>query len=211
VVRTGFDNKAVGLYSDVKKLTLLCCRARVLRRPFALLTLAILPFMAFGAEMEMQMYMGDDQGDDDTDAPENSPGSIVIETMTSIRTIASLTLEDHRAQEYHHALELTDSHSLCTNFIKGCAVGLGQFVQMWGLAILFWWGGWLLFRYKDVFSYRDFLISMMALLFSLYGLALAAQGAANREKAKQAAARIFALIDRKSLIDPQGETGKKQV
>lgn len=179
-------------------------------RPFALLTLAILPFMAFGAEMEMQMYMGDDQGDDH-EVRENSPGGIVIETMTNIRTIASLTLEDHRAQEYHDALELNDSHSLCTNFKKGCAVGTGQFVQMWGLALMFWWGGFILFKYSHVFSYRDFLISMMALLFSLYGLAIAAQGAVNREKAKQAAARIFTLIDRKSLIDPQGETGKKQV
>jgi ATP-binding cassette, subfamily B (MDR/TAP), member 1 len=178
--------------------------------PFALLTLAILPFMAFGAEMEMQMYMGDDQGDDH-DVAENTPGGILIETMSNIRTIAALTLEDDRAQEYHDALDVNDSQSPCTNFVKGCAVGSGQFVQMWGMALMFWWGGWLLSQYGDVFSYRDFLISMMALLFSLYGLAIAAQGAVNGEKAKQAAARIFALIDRESLIDPQVETGKKQV
>ena len=43
---------------------------------------------------------------------------------------------------------------------------------------------------------------MWALLLSLYGLAVAAQGAVNREKAKLAAHRIFELIDRQSLIDP---------
>ena len=43
---------------------------------------------------------------------------------------------------------------------------------------------------------------MWALLFSLYGLAIAAQGAVNREKAKLAAHRIFELVDRKSKIDP---------
>lgn len=45
---------------------------------------------------------------------------------------------------------------------------------------MFWWGGWLLNRYPDEFSYKAFLISMFALLFSLYGLAIAAEGAVVR-------------------------------
>ena len=38
--------------------------AALYRRPFALLTLGLLPFMAFGAEMEMAMYLGDDEGEE---------------------------------------------------------------------------------------------------------------------------------------------------
>lgn len=41
----------------------------------------------------------------------------------------------------------------------------------------------------------------------MYGLTLAAQGAVNREKAKLAAHRIFALTDRESLIDPLSDEG----
>lgn len=78
----------------------------------------------------------------------------------------------------------------------------------WGMALMFWWGGWLLANYGDVFSYRDYLVSMFGLFFSLYGLALAAEGMVDKEKAKRAAARIFELIDRKSLIDPLSETGR---
>lgn len=66
-------------------------------------------------------------------------------------------------------------------------------------------------NYPNKFSYREYLISMFSLFFSLYGLTLAAQGAVNREKAKQAAARIFELTDRQSLIDPLSDSGTKDV
>lgn len=76
---------------------------------------------------------------------------------------------------------------------------------------MFWWGGWLLFNFDDVFEYRDYLVSMFSLLFSLYGLTVAAQGAVDRDKAKRAAARIFELTDRQSLIDPLSTHGEYEV
>jgi hypothetical protein len=41
----------------------------------------------------------------------------------------------------------------------------------------------------------------------MYGLTIAFQGAVDREKAKAAAARIFALADRRSQIDPLSDEG----
>ena len=79
------------------------------------------------------------------------------------------------------------------------------------MALMFWWGGWLLSKYTDVFTYRDYLVSMFGLMFSLYGLALAAEGMSDKEKATKAAQRIFDLIDRQSLIDPLGEEGQKDL
>ena len=76
---------------------------------------------------------------------------------------------------------------------------------------MFWWGGWLLFNYPGVYSFRDFLISMFSLLFALSGLAIAAEGAVDRNKAKLAAARVFELTDRQSLIDPLSTEGKKDI
>ena len=76
---------------------------------------------------------------------------------------------------------------------------------------MFWWGGWLLLNYPNIFTFRDWLISMFGLMFSLSGTAVAAQGATNRDKAKLAADRIFELIDRESAIDPLGEGGIKGV
>jgi len=105
--------------------------------------------------MEMKLYYGEDEGDDEQiDA--NSPGAIVIESVSNIRTVASLNLEDERAMEYVEALKKEDPHPARTNMIKGtsCALlsslgskgtrllhihlfwlvggasGLGQFLQM---------------------------------------------------------------------------------
>lgn len=75
------------------------------------------------------------------------------------------------------------------------------------MALMFWWGGWLLVNFPASFAYRDFLISMFSLLFSLSGLSIAFEGAVDRTKAKRAAARIFELTDRVILIDPLSDKG----
>eukprot|EP00559_Dactyliosolen_fragilissimus_P008998 CAMPEP_0184863396 /NCGR_PEP_ID=MMETSP0580-20130426/10902_1 /TAXON_ID=1118495 /ORGANISM="Dactyliosolen fragilissimus" /LENGTH=1328 /DNA_ID=CAMNT_0027361703 /DNA_START=81 /DNA_END=4067 /DNA_ORIENTATION=- len=175
--------------------------------PFALLTLGILPFMAFGAEMEMRMYFGEDEGVHKEN--ENSPGGIVVETLLNIKTIASLAIEKLRLTEYSNALKEEETNPIRANIAKGAASGLGFFVQCWGMALMFWWGGYVLINYPDSFSYRDFLISMFSLLFSLSGLSVAMMGATNRDKAKAAANRIFKLIDTEGSIDPLSTKGKK--
>ena len=175
--------------------------------PFALLFLGILPFLGFGAEMEMKMYYsGEDEGDDEVE-DEHSPGGIVVESLLNVRTIASLTMEEAKLIEYSEALAHQDAHPLRNNCIKGCGSGLGQFFQYWGLGLMFWFGAWLLSEYPNTYEFRDFLISMMALFFSLYGLTVAFENATDRTKAKIAAERIFSLIDRASAIDPLAEDG----
>ena len=82
---------------------------------------------------------------------------------------------------------------------------------MWGMALMFWWGGYLLANYPRTYEYRDFLISLFSLLFGLEGIGYATQGTTDREKAKQAANRIFELTDRQSAIDPISDEGKKDV
>jgi hypothetical protein len=76
------------------------------------------------------------------------------------------------------------------------------------MALMFWFGGWLLSE-SDEYTFRDFLISMMALFFSIYGLTVAFEGATDRNKAKLAAQRIFDLTDRMSSIDPLKEGGER--
>jgi hypothetical protein len=68
--------------------------------------------------MEMKMYMGEDEGDDEH-IDEHSPGGIVIETLSNIRTVASLTLEEKLATEYLQALVDEDPRPMRTNAIKG--------------------------------------------------------------------------------------------
>merc|ERR1712100_1010817 len=109
---------------------------------------------------------------------------------------ASLTLEKSRCQEFIAAMRREEPTPLRSNFIKGSASGLGQLCQYWTIALLFWWGGWLINNHPRLFSFRDFNISMWSLLYGVSGMSVAMQGATDRQKANEAASRVFAMIDR---------------
>jgi len=183
---------------------------------FALIALGILPFMAFGEYMQStQMFLGEDQGDD-SKAAQSSDGAIVVETLLSIKTVAALSMEKPRIDTYNEVIDKKSSrNSMKRNMITGSGMGFGTFFQMWGYGLMFYWGAWLLNRperryYGNPNGFRDFNISLFALMMSLSGLAAAVHGITDADKAKAAAVRIFQLIDRESEIDPLSETGKKQ-
>jgi ATP-binding cassette subfamily B (MDR/TAP) protein 1 len=108
--------------------------------PFAALSMLILPFLGFGAYMEMKMYMGEDAGAEAPKEGQDSAGAIVIETLLSIRTVSSLTIERLRAAEYEAALKCEDPDAVKTNLLKGAATGVGFLSQLWGIGFMFWWG-----------------------------------------------------------------------
>lgn len=85
------------------------------------MTLAILPFMAFGAESEMEMYYGADQ-EAEEEAAAGSPGAIVSESLSNIRTVASLSLENNRSMTYGRALEKENKSPLGDIVKKGKSV-----------------------------------------------------------------------------------------
>lgn len=64
------------------------------------------------------MYLGTDESDEET-VKTKSPGGIVVEALSNIRTIASLTLEEDRATEYKKALEREDPHVIRNGATKG--------------------------------------------------------------------------------------------
>ena len=133
----------------------------------------------------------------------------MVESLLNIRTVASLTIEDERIDSYQKALLKEDPHPVRQTVIKGSTGGISQFVQMWCMALMFWFGGWLMFRFPEDYTLQDMLISMFGLMFGLTGLGIAMADLADSEKAKAAAKRIFDLIDRKSQIDPLSEVRKK--
>merc|ERR1712127_905199 len=109
--------------------------------------------MGFGAYMEMKMYFGEDEAADNVMEGEDTSGSIVIETLTSIRTVAALSIERMRANEYEKAINLESPSSLKSNAMKGFASGLGVFIQFWGIGLMFWWGAWLMSNYPGEYTY----------------------------------------------------------
>jgi ATP-binding cassette, subfamily B (MDR/TAP), member 1 len=177
--------------------------------PFALLALACVPLMAFGSSMEMKKVLGEDQGTaDDSNEGLNSPGGIVVETLLNMRTVAALTLEKTRFENYKEALIRSSPNYVWESFQGGFISGLSMFIQQWINALQFWWGGWLLVNYPHKFVMEDFLISNFALLFGMFGLGSAFQDLADTKEVEKSAGRIFHILDRKSAIDPLSTEGK---
>jgi ATP-binding cassette subfamily B (MDR/TAP) protein 1 len=177
--------------------------------PFALLSVAIIPLMGFATAMEMKRFLGEDEGGNEAVDGTDSPGGIIVETLLNIRTVSALTLEEQRCKDYEAALAKVDGNVMKDSFISGVLSGLSIAIQQWVNALQFWWGGWLMYKFPDLYDFNSFLISMFALLFSLFALGAAAQGATDKKKAEAAAGRLFYLINRESANDPLGTDGKK--
>ncbi len=157
--------------------------------------------------MQNAQMLGSDEGDVEKTAAESSEGAVVIETLVNIRVVASLSLEDARVKTYYTALADKNNNNLFRNFLAGTGQGLGSFFQMWGYALMFYFGSWLMLNRG--YEMREYLVSLFGLMLSLTGLAAATAGLTDAEKAKEAANRIFELTERKSEIDPLSEEGKK--
>lgn len=177
--------------------------------PFALLSIGVIPFMGFATAMEMKRFLGEDEGGEVVEDGNDSPGGIIVETLLNIRTVSALTMEEQRFKDYEKALERAEGNVIPDSAVSGMLSGLAIGIQQWVNALQFWWGGWLIFNYPEKFAFNDFLISMFALLFSLFALGAAAGGVTDKKKAEAAAGRLFYLINRKSAIDPLSTSGEK--
>lgn len=173
------------------------------------MALVTVPFMAFAARARVKMFLGEDEGAYKQEE-EKSSGGIIIETLSNIRTVASLTIEEIRSKSYLEALHKEHPDSISIN-MQNASLGLGQLIRVWGIALFFWWGGWILHNRPNEYTVRDFLISMFSLLFSITGMAMSMQGASDPKVAKEAANRIFELIERPGGIDPLSKEGRKDV
>ena len=170
-------------------------------REFALMSLAIIPLMGFATAVEFKLMLGVDDGGDEKDELKSS-GGIAVETLLNMKTVASLSLEKQRYSAFNNALEDTSGEEVKSGMKTGFTRGLSIIIQQYVNALQFWWGGWLLNRFPEKYDFKDFLISMFALLFSLFALGAAAIGVTDRDEATKAATRIYNLIHRKSLNDP---------
>jgi ATP-binding cassette subfamily B (MDR/TAP) protein 1 len=207
--------------------------------PFALLSLLVIPFMGFATALEMKTFLGVDEGAEVVEDGCDSPGGIIVETLLNIRTVSALTLEEQRLKDYEKALAKVDGNTMkesaVSGSLSGLSIGIQQvrreilgdvplrgyltlvsskfilhtLVQQWVNALQFWWGAWLMYNYPGAFTFNEFLVSMFALLFSLFSLGAAAQGLTDKKKAEAAAGRLFYIMNRESAIDPLSPLGKK--
>mmetsp|Transcript_20465 Transcript_20465/g.62301 ORF Transcript_20465/g.62301 Transcript_20465/m.62301 type:complete len:1315 (-) Transcript_20465:278-4222(-) len=172
--------------------------------PLALVSIGTIPLMGLATYIQMAIMLGTT----DKAAGESSEaGAVVGETISAVRTVASLSLEETLVTRYT-SLSLGELDDLVWKAIKeGNAFGASISIQLLNNALLFWWGAWLIENMD--FTFDDFLVSMFAMLFAVFGLGAAGQNITGAEEARKAMNNVFRLLDRTSKIDPEYEGGEK--
>merc|ERR1712176_1441440 len=174
---------------------------------FALLSIVCIPFLGFATSIDMKR-MGEDEGDGNMKEEANSPGGIVVESLLNMGTVSALTMEEERYRLFREALNDAEENYVRQGLHQGTLTGSAIFVQQWINALQFWFGGWLLFKYPDVYTFKDSTASLMIILFSLFALGAAFQDIADRDQVEKSLSRVFYLLDKQSKIDPLSEEGK---
>lgn len=168
--------------------------AFVMMWPFALLNLACGPPIAAISTMNMRVLLGEDEKNQENTDDATSPGGILVETLLNMRTVAALNLEKQRLADYKKALYSDPKREVRSGFLKGASSGFGELAEQWLRGLQFWWGGWLLNQYPDLYGFEDYLISNFALLASLLGLGSVFGAFADRKDTEEAAKRIFTIL-----------------
>jgi ATP-binding cassette subfamily B (MDR/TAP) protein 1 len=174
---------------------------------FALFILGTMPFIMVSAVVQMQLAKG--FAGKNNEALEGA-GKVSTEAITNIRTIASLTKEDAFLEAYRKLTDPTYRANLRQAHVFGIAFCATQSMIFFTYAAVFYFGAWLVVN--DHLEYKDMFIVFISIVFGAISIGKESQFGPDYGKAKTAAARIFAVLDKNpGAMDSYSQDGAKPV
>ncbi|XP_065886098.1 ATP-dependent translocase ABCB1-like [Dysidea avara] len=174
-----------------------------------LLILSVVPVMMVSTTIQTKLVIG--VGGNSKKAYEKA-GSIAFESVSNIRTVVALGLEDNLSSKYNDSLYEPYKKALNSSHILGIGNGFTDGFIYFMYAIVFRFGTFLITLDEDHTLHREF-DDIYTVFFALFfGIFSAAQGSTflpNYAKARLSAKRIFALEDLVPAIDSYSESGEK--
>jgi len=177
----------LGLYFNVK-LGLVCT--------------ALFPLLLLGTFFEMKITLGVDTVEK---SAFEASAKLAIEAITNIRTVAGLGCETHYADRYIRLLLQPHKLALVRAHKRGVIFGFSQAAQFFGWGVTTYYGGVLVV--KECMKYNDVYLVTNAIVGGAGMIGYSFAFTADFNKALMAAARVFVLLDRKSLIDGSSRAG----
>lgn len=133
-----------------------------------------------------------------------------FESIDNIYNVTTFGLQDTFYQRYKRELHRPHLISLALSIVYGITYGFSQSAILFAYIIAFRFGAFQVTLDPDHVLYTDFenvYRVFGAIIFGSLAIGAATAFAPNYSQAKQAAARVFAIIDRVSLIDSSLEEG----
>jgi len=165
---------------------------------YTLIILLFFPLIA-GSSMLTMLLM---KGSQDLRAIKQA-GKTVTESVNAIRTVQALGLQEQLVNLYENSLSGVIKKNIKKAIIGGVSHGIGQLLIFAIYGILFYIG--LLLVLKNILTVQDMLTTMMSIMFGAWALGQSSSFATDQAKARESTARIFELLDRKTLIDRHTE------
>ncbi|RHZ80336.1 hypothetical protein Glove_137g129 [Diversispora epigaea] len=131
---------------------------------------------------------------------------IVQQSVSNIRTIASLTRENTFKHLYDLSIQSPHKIAVKGSMVSSIGFGLSNGLLFAVYSLAFWYGGRLVGSQE--YSTGDMMKVLFAVIFCAIAAGQASTFAPNTAKAKISALSIFEILDRKSNIDPTQNEGK---
>ncbi|GMI66695.1 P-GLYCOPROTEIN 4, MULTIDRUG RESISTANCE 4, ARABIDOPSIS P-GLYCOPROTEIN 4, ATP-binding cassette B4 [Hibiscus trionum] len=169
----------------------------------AFIVLALIPLVGVNGYIQAKFMKGFSA---DAKMMYEEASQVANDAVGSIRTVASFCAEEKVMQLYKKKCEGPMKTGIRQGLISGIGYGISFFFLFSVYATSFYGGAQLVEHGKATFD--DVFRVFLALTMAAVGISQSSSFAPDSNKAKIAAASIFAIIDRESKIDPRDESGR---
>ncbi|KAH7655238.1 Xenobiotic-transporting ATPase protein [Dioscorea alata] len=170
----------------------------------SLIILALIPLIGLNGWIQIEFMKGFSA---DAKIMYEEASQVANDAVGSIRTVASFSAEEKVTELYKRKCNGPTLTGIRQGLISGIGFGLSFFLLYSVYALSFYAGARLVEDGKTSFPkvFRVF----FALLMAAIGISQSSSVAPDSSKANSATASVFAILDRKSIVDPSDESGMK--
>ncbi|KAG2740983.1 P-loop containing nucleoside triphosphate hydrolase protein [Suillus brevipes Sb2] len=169
----------------------------------ALVGMACIPLLASGGYIRLQVVVLKDQRNKKA---QESSAQIACEATAAIRTVASLTREEHCLDIYSRSLEGPIRKSVRTALWSNLLYAFSQAMGYWVTSLVVWYGATLVSRQE--LSTQSFFIALVSTVFSSMQAGNVFTFVPDVSLAKGAADATVRLLDSTPMIDAESTEGK---
>ncbi|EDV26960.1 uncharacterized protein TRIADDRAFT_54424 [Trichoplax adhaerens] len=170
----------------------------------ALVILGCVPFIVVSGAIQMRVFIGGAKKNKDA---ADKAAEVSTEALENIRTVESLNLENKIIAAYTKNLKVMLRKSLIQAHVYGLAYGFSQAVIFFTYAAAFRFGAFLVAN--NQMNFADMFKVFSAIVFGALSLGQTSSFVPDYSKAKQSAARLFAILERESKINVENEGGER--
>ncbi|CAK4709982.1 unnamed protein product, partial [Aphanomyces euteiches] len=134
-------------------------------------------------------------------------GSVATEAITNARTITAFGLQQDFIARYNALLEKPLRQGSKMAHINGLFNGFSGFSTFAVYALVFWYGARLI--NNGSIEFKQLMNTLMAIMMASQALGHTVSHMGDVDAAKTSAAKIFSIVDRKSVVDSAGSQGVK--